>query len=511
MKARQLDNEMLCETKGSLESSFELTRQTKRQLTLICFGLRRFAAGIEYSIILPSVYFYLKSFNVGNYFLGLVLTADTLVAFCLSPLVQLLCEKWQRIRLLGFLANLFQIGGSMVYALSLYFYLPLVGRLISGVGQSFSAALYAEVKFLTSSEERGRVMIYMEGIRLFGVVIGPGMNFFVKDFDLTFGPWVIDERTAPGFFMAIIWLLIEAIHIFTVYDLRSDPTSYRELRGHDDENGTSLQLVEMQMSEVDDEQPQYVDDDKSSSKGPTEEITTMEEETGQPRQTIPIMDEESFIENVDEMLPDNNSGIFKLLFKREIMLILVCQFVMFFNQTSFEILVLLVGVNQLDFDINILSTIFIVAGVEMVAVIILVWSANQSLDSKYLLHTSVSAGIIASFARLAVAFSDQGSTGCLVMSILMGIFTIIGTPTASIAGKSILPKLTHPQTHVFYQTAFATSQHLGLITGSLVTSVLYHYLIIFSSVVITVLLVVYLLLLPTVEKMKITARGCGTS
>lgn len=154
---------MLCESKGNLESSFELTYQTKRQLTLIGFALRRFAAGMDYIIILPSVFFYLQSFHTRFFFLGLVIAADSLVAFFLSPWVEKLTEKWRRIRFLGFLANLFQIAGSMIYALPLYYYMPLVGRLVSGIGQSFSGALYGEVRRVTTPEERNRVMIFMEG------------------------------------------------------------------------------------------------------------------------------------------------------------------------------------------------------------------------------------------------------------------------------------------------------------------------------------------------------------
>ena len=527
-------SKMLCESKGNLESSFELTYQTKRQLTLIGFALRRFAAGIDYIIILPSVYFYLKSFNVGYYFLGLVIAADSLVAFFVSPLIEKLGDKLQRVRFLGFVANLFQIAGSMIYALPLYYYMPLVGRLVSGLGQGFSGALYGEVKRVTSPEERNRVMIFMEGVRLFGVVIGPGMNFFMKDFDLTFGPWIIDQRTAPGFFMAIVWLLVQVVHIFTVYDLSLHPNEYRELPDSEEDppnrkkpsisqpfttNGEPSTTTGEPKPTSDEDEPKSDEDepksedphtDSSDSEGkPSEEIRVLESDGELSKPVRPVSQTSSYTRKLERM-PAMNYSIWELLCRRDVMLILICQFLMFFNQTTFETLMLLIGVNLLGFNITILSAIFIVAGVEMVTVIILVWSANKALDAKYLLVTSISAGLLASFARLAVGFADNNSTGSIVMTLLMGFFTIIGTPIASIAGKSLLPKLTHPETHGFYQTAFATSQHLGLIVGPLVASVLYTHLVLFSSLTIVVFLVVYMLLLPSVEKMQFSAHGCGT-
>lgn len=514
-------SKMLCESKGNLESSFELTYQTKRQLTLIGIALRRFAAGIDYIIILPSVYFYLQSFNMGYYFLGLVIAADSLVAFFVSPLIEKLDEKWQRVRFLGFVANLLQITGSMIYALPLYFYMPLLGRLVSGLGQSFSGALYGEVKRVTSPEERNRVMIFMEGVRLFGVVIGPGMNFFVKDFSLTFGPWIIDYRTAPGFFMAIVWLLVEITHIFTVYDLSLNPNAYRELPEHDSEASQQMQppSIASQPStpggeikpRSDEDEPKSDDPHTDSSDNedkPSEEIQVLESDSELSKPVRPVSRTST---RELEDTPAMNHGIGELLCRRDVALILVCQFLMFFNQTTFETLMLLIGVHDLGFSITILSAIFIVAGVEMVAVIITVWSTNKALDSKYLLITSVSAGILAAFARLAVGFADKESTGCLVMTLLMGLFTILGTPIASIAGKSLLPKLTRPETHGFYQCAFATSQHLGLVVGPIVASLMYTHLILFSSLTIVVFLVIYMLLLPTIEKMQFAAHGCGAT
>ncbi len=518
---------MLCESKGNLESSFELTYQTKRQLTFIGFALRRFAAGIDYIIILPSLYFYLQSFNASFYFLGLVIAADSLVAFFLSPWIVKLGEKWPRVRFLGFLANLLQIAGSMIYALPLNKFMPLIGRLVSGLGQSFSGALYGEVKRVASPEERNRVMIFMEGVRMFGVVIGPGMNFFIKDFDLTFGPWTIDRRTAPGFFMAIVWLLVEIVHIFTVYDLSLHPNAYRELPEHDSEEdlpyqekpsisepSTTHQEPSTTRGEPkltsDEDEPKSDDPHTDSSDGeakPSEKIRVFESDGESSKPSRPI----SRTRKLKEM-PEMTQTICELLYRRDIILILICEFLMFFNQTTFETLMLLIGADQLGFSISLLSTIFIVAGVEMVAVIVVVWSVNKAVDAKYLLITSIAAGILASFARLAVGFAgNTNKTGCIVMTLLMGLFTILGTPIASVAGKSLLPKLTPPETHGFYQSAFAISQHLGLVAGPLVASVLYVHLILFSSLTIAVFLIVYLLLLPTVEKMNVTAHGCGTT
>lgn len=516
---------MLCESKGSLESSFELTYQTKRQLTLIGFALRRFAAGIDYIIILPSVYFYLQSFNASFYFLGLVIASDSLVAFFVSPWIEKLGEKLQCVRFLGFVANLLQIVGSMIYALPLYFYMPLIGRLVSGLGQSFSGALYGEVKRVTSPEERNRVMIFMEGVRLFGVVIGPGMNFFVKDFNLTFGPWVIDYRTAPGFFMAIVWLLVEVTHIFTVYDLSPNPNAYRELPEHDSEASHQIQpsvasqpsTPGHELKPTSDEDERKSDEDRPESDDPHTDSSDSEDKPSEEIQEESDSELSKPVRPVSRTsytrkragTPVMDQSVWELLCRRDVTLILVSQFMMFFNQTTFETLMLLIGVHDLGFSINILSAIFIVAGVEMVGVIVTVWSTNKSLDAKYLLITSVSAGILAAFARLAVGFANKDSMGCLVMTLLMGLFTILGTPIASIAGKSLLPKLTPSETHGFYQTAFATSQHLGLVVGPIVASLMYTHLILFSSLTIVVFLVLYMLLLPAIEKMQFAAHGCG--
>ena len=459
----------------------------------------------------------------------------------------------------------------MIYALSIRYYMPLVGRLVSGVGASFGSAVYTEVKRVTDSEERNRVLIIMEGVRLVGIVLGPGMNFFLKNFDLKLGPWVIDAHTAPGFFMALIWLIVQIVHIFIVFDLDEDHEAYHPLpsdaeyedatpfperkapayeheTAHDEEKpshaeglsthaeGESIHAkgesvhgedesthAEDESTHAKDQSTHAEDDDKSS----VDEDESMDDEVVAKSDKITMYGDDNgnvqkmpLPENVPlpsgtitplfDALPGNEEpSLLSMLGRRDVMLILVTQFLMFLNQTAFETLVLLIGVEKLDFDINVLSGVFILAGVEMVIVIIIVWSANKTLDAKYLLLTSLSSGILASFARLAVTFTKPHSAGCLAMTLLMACFTIIGTPITSISGKSILPKITRPEHHGFYQSAFAASQHLGLITGPLVASVMYNYLVLFSSLMVVIFLVVYLIAMKVVEKLAIPAYGCG--
>lgn len=346
--------------------------------------------------------------------------------------------------------------------------------------------------------------------------------------------------------MAIIWTIVEMVHLFTVYDLSRHPNAYQELPEHDVEADEEPAIVCEPKQTCDEDEPKAQDDatDEDEPKSDEDELISDENEPksdedglksdqdepkqsdseGKPDENIRIVEFDDgksspFVPVTPASrtgstrkfgeTPATNKSVCELLCRRDVILILLCQFLMFFNQTTFETLVILIGVKRLTFTINILSSIFIVAGIEMVIVIMVIWSANKTLDAKYLLVSSISAGILASFARLAVGFAEDNSTGCLVMNLLMGVFTILGTPTTSLAGKSLLPKLTPPETHGFYQSAFATSQHLGLVLGPLVASALYTHLVLFSSLAIGVFLVVYLLLLPSIEKMRFSAYGCG--
>ena len=191
----------------------------KRNLTLVAFSTRMFFMGVEYAVIFPSVWLYLKIFHVDYWYLGLVLSAYNMVGIVSTALVGHLVDISRKVRFTGFLWNLAEISGNFIYAMPFNVSLPLIGRMVAGFGEGFISAMWGELARVTTKEQRTRYFAILKGSNLLGAAVGPAFNLFLKEIHFNIGDWPIDYRTSPGFVMGLIWLVVTVLMLVCVFDL----------------------------------------------------------------------------------------------------------------------------------------------------------------------------------------------------------------------------------------------------------------------------------------------------
>jgi len=76
--------------------------------TVACFFL---AGGVEYSVILPTMFDYLRSLGGEEWLYGLCLSAFSISNFFMGPLFGFVFDRTHRTKLIVLFANLFEIGG----------------------------------------------------------------------------------------------------------------------------------------------------------------------------------------------------------------------------------------------------------------------------------------------------------------------------------------------------------------------------------------------------------------
>ena len=157
---------------------FRWTFTEKRNLTLFAFSTRMFFMGVEYAVIFPSVWLYLKIFHVDYWYLGLVLSAYNMVGIVSTALVGHLVDISRKVRFTGFIWNLAEISGNLIYALPFNVSLPLIGRMVAGFGEGFISAMWGELARVTTAEQRTRYFAILKGSNLLGAAVGPAFNLF---------------------------------------------------------------------------------------------------------------------------------------------------------------------------------------------------------------------------------------------------------------------------------------------------------------------------------------------
>lgn len=66
--------------------------------------------------------------------------------------------------------------------------------------------LFGEVARTTTRKERTAAFTLMVGVRQIGLIIGPALNLFLREFDCKVGPFVLNKHTGPGVRLTQIFL-----------------------------------------------------------------------------------------------------------------------------------------------------------------------------------------------------------------------------------------------------------------------------------------------------------------
>ncbi|XP_077977592.1 major facilitator superfamily domain-containing protein 8-like [Glandiceps talaboti] len=197
--------------------------KTKKLLTKISTGIFFLLGSIEYAVILPTIWAYISSdpYDAEPYFLGLCLSAFSLTGLLTAPIYGVWYDKTNKTKMIILFSNLWEIAGNFMYFVGISKYFILASRLVAGIGTGCSSAIFAHIAKTTTEEERTAAITVAMVARELGLLFGPGLNIFLDSLDFYIGPWHVNEYTAPGIFMVLLWVIMELIIIFMYFDLPS--------------------------------------------------------------------------------------------------------------------------------------------------------------------------------------------------------------------------------------------------------------------------------------------------
>ncbi|XP_067951515.1 major facilitator superfamily domain-containing protein 8-like [Watersipora subatra] len=186
----------------------------KKRCTYVLICIISLFGGVEYAVILPTLYLHLQNtWHAAPYYLGLVLSAYSFAGLFSSPIMGRIYDSTRKSKLLISATNVFEFGGSLMYWFGISPIFLIVSRLIAGLGNGFFPVVLAEVSHDTSNTARTSVVSAIMATRQFGLLLGPAFNLFLSQLNFNIGPFVVNNYTSPGLFLACIWCLAQ---VFTM-------------------------------------------------------------------------------------------------------------------------------------------------------------------------------------------------------------------------------------------------------------------------------------------------------
>ncbi|KAM4771344.1 major facilitator superfamily domain-containing protein 8-like [Rhinophrynus dorsalis] len=434
--------------------------QRKRKLTNVVIGFIFLLSGIEYAVILPTVWMYLQSLGAQPFFLGLVLSAFSLTELLASPIFGHWSDRTGQTKSVILLSNCFEIAGNFMYFVGISKWFLLGSRLVAGVGSGSGSSIFGYLTRSSSSKERIPVFAMAMACRQAGLLIGPAFNIFLRYSNFQLGPFHVNKFSAPGLFMCALWTLMQLMVLFMFYDFpltHLEPQGEEQAENRSEEPNTKYGSINTRHKSANN----YVD---FSSWENADHPSPSNMEDVHPSSEKFRNDSE---ESSGELLPQQSFSTERLL-REEVVVLLTAQFVTFFNQTALETLVTPLAQTYLGFQDLQNSLLYFLCGIEMLLGFLVVRILSRCCTDRLILVLGLIVCNISCIWCVLFLAKPKGSYGFLLGEFVVGVFLqVLGLPFVAVSQVSLFSKVTSKETQGFNHGLRRSVGGLATILGPL--------------------------------------------
>ncbi|XP_041648099.1 uncharacterized protein mfsd8l1 [Cheilinus undulatus] len=498
-----------------------MDNRRKKKLTFFTIGLMFLLSGIEYAVILPTIWRYLQTLNAAPYFLGLALSAFSLSGLLSGPLFGHWSDRTGTTKKIILFANLFEIVGNFMYFMGFSKWLLLSSRLVAGIGTGAGSAIFGFLTRSTSPEDRATVFAAVMACRQAGLLIGPAFNIFLRLCDFSMGPFVVNKYTSPGLFMCLLWLLLQLVVIFMYWDLPPLDRGKANVNStsHNKEEESEQGLAE---DENDEEKPLMHSQELMGSYGSV--VTSNSQlnnncavSSATLNHISPPLSPEPTEPN-ESSNPFKNFSISREFLREEVVVLLAAQFITLFNQTALETMVTPMTQRYFGYGELENSVMYCLCGVEVIAGFLFVRWLSRRVAERVVLAIGLTICNISGVWCLIFLANPIGGFPWQLTEFIIGVFLqVLGLPFVAVAQVSLFSKVTAEKTQGFSQGVRRSVGGLATILGPLWAGGLTENMYIMMGVMMALLAMLTLMLAfsyerlvaPTAEVHEDDPENCG--
>ncbi|XP_072852365.2 major facilitator superfamily domain-containing protein 8 [Pogona vitticeps] len=443
-----------------------MDHQRKKKLTNYTIGLIFLSGGIEYAVILPTIWAYLQMLDAEPYFLGLAISAFSFAGLLTGPLFGYWSDRTRQTKTIILFANMFQIAGNFMYFVGGSKWMLLSSRLVAGVGTGAGASIFGYLTRSTASEERATVFAAVMACRQFGLLVGPACNLFLRLCNFRIGPFVVNKFTSPGLFMCLVWILLQIVAVTMYFDLQPPPLA---------RSSKAVPRTSQDVLEEDEVEPLMRHEagqeeaTESGGYGSTTDVEQQEPSLGDEYRYVPnghLADEESADEK--EKSPFHDFSSMREYLREEVVVLLTAQFVTLFNQTALETMVTPITQRYLNFGELENSIMYFLCGAEVIVGFFLVRCLSTRLTDRVILVLGLVICNVACVWCLLFLGRPQGTFPVLLTELVVGVFLqVLGLPFVAVSQVSLFSKVTAERTQGFSQGLRRSVGGIATILGPL--------------------------------------------
>ncbi|XP_068174891.1 major facilitator superfamily domain-containing protein 8 [Antennarius striatus] len=447
-----------------------MDNRRKRKLTFLTIGLIFLLSGVEYAVILPTIWMYLQTLDAAPYFLGLTLSAFSLSGLLSGPLFGLWSDRTGNTKKIILFSNIFEIIGNFMYFMGFSKWLLLSSRLVAGVGTGAGSSIFGFLTRTTAPEDRATVFAAIMACRQVGLLIGPAFNLFLRLCDFHLGPFVVNKYTGPGLFMCLLWALFQVLVVFMFSDL--PPTekgkakeTCKKMEVENKEQGPGGEDSEERQPLLHSQELAASDDSVVTSKRPTYHTSEVSNTT---QNHIPPLPSPAQSDQWESSSSFKNFGICKEFLKESVIVLLFAQFITLFNQTALETMVTPMTQKYFNYGELENSIMYCLCGVEVISSFLFVRWLSQRASERVVLAIGLAICNISCVWCLVFVVKPLGNFSWQLTEFIIGVFLqVLGLPFVAVAQVSLFSKVTAQRTQGFSHGVRRSVGGLATILGPL--------------------------------------------
>ncbi|XP_060941150.1 major facilitator superfamily domain-containing protein 8 [Limanda limanda] len=421
----------------------------KRKQTVFTIGLIFMLSGIEYAVILPTIWRYLQILEAPPYFLGLGLSAFSLSGLLTGPLFGFWSDRWKTTKSIILFSNLFEIVGNFMYFIGYSKWLLLCSRLVAGVGAGAGSSIFGFLTQSTRPEERAGIFAAIMACRQAGLLVGPAFNLFLRLCDFKLGPFVVNKYTSPGIFMCLLWVLLQCVVLALYWDL--PPITSED----------EAMILEMKQEEDDDEEVPLMQSNEDLSH-------TYRAVSSNQLENHALSDTQLDQEATAASNPFKNFSASREFLREEVVVLLTAQFITLFNQTALETMVTPLTQRYFGFGELSNSLMYSLCGVEVILGFFFVRWLSSKVADRVVLAVGLVICCIACIWSLVFLSDPRGGYGWELTAFIIAVFLqLLGLPFVAVSQVSLFSKVTDEKTQGFSQGVRRSVGGLATILGPL--------------------------------------------
>ncbi|XP_036452999.1 major facilitator superfamily domain-containing protein 8 [Colossoma macropomum] len=453
----------------------------KRELSFLTIGLLFFLSGVEYAVILPTIWKYLQILDAPAYFLGLGLSAFSFTGLLSGPLFGRWSDKTRTTKTIILFSNVFEIVGNFMYFMGYSKWLLLSSRLVAGIGAGAGSSIFGFLTRTTLPDERARIFAAVMACRQAGLLIGPAFNIFLRLCDFRMGPFIVNKYTSPGLFMCGMWLLLQCV-VFVLYH---DIPPLDSLPEH------------MALQQVRDQEEEPLIDPEDGGTDTRNLVHSEQIETRLLSDTEPIRPP-----SPEQDDPFKNFSASREFLREEVVVLLTAQFITLFNQTALETMVTPLTQRYFGFGELGNSVMYSLCGVEVIVGFFLVRWLSRVLEDRAVLAVGLLICCGACVWCIIFLASPQGGFAVELTEFIIGVFLqLLGLPFVAVSQVSLFSKVTAEKTQGFSQGVRRSVGGLATILGPLWAGGLTGNLYVMLGMMLLLLILIMIMMVLSYEKL----------